>query len=46
MLKTKVINDALGKVLADKSLTFGYALRLAAEQNGESKDTHSSRKRL
>lgn len=41
MLKPKVVNDALGKALADKSLTFGYALRLAAEQNGESKDAYS-----
>jgi DNA-directed RNA polymerase specialized sigma24 family protein len=41
MLKTKVINDALHKVLTEKHLTFWYAIRLAASQHKEHQDTYS-----
>lgn len=41
MLKHKVINAALHKVLADKNLTFGYAIRLAAMEQGEKQDDYS-----
>ena len=41
MLKPKVINAALHKVLADKNLTFGYAIRLAAMEQGEKQDDYS-----
>ena len=42
MLKPKVIKAALHKVLADKSLTFGYAIRLAAKDHGEKQDDYSA----